>query len=75
VRARRPGCGQRIDQQRETEAQRRDADEAAAFLHVSRNRVINAVRGGQLPGARVGNSYRIVRQDLMEYMRGRREAA
>jgi excisionase family DNA binding protein len=64
-----------IEQQRQGPGEVVDLDEAAAFLGVSRNRIRNAVRSGQLPGARVGNAYRIVRQDLMDYMHGYRHAA
>ncbi len=49
-------------------------DEAADYLRVSRARIMNAIRGGQLPGGKVGNTFRVVRADLDEYMRGKRAA-
>jgi len=49
-----------------------DVDEAADYLNVSRGVVIAALRRGQLPGARVGGRWRIVRSDLARYMQGPR---
>ena len=59
-----------IEAEKESPGEMMDDDQAAEFLRVSRNRIRNAIRSGKLPGAKVGNGYRIVRSDLMEYMRG-----
>ena len=45
-------------------------DEAAEYCGVSRSSIIAAIRRGQLPGAKVGSSYRVLREDLTAHMRG-----
>lgn len=45
-------------------------EEAAVMAGVSPNQIRNAIRRGQLPGAKIGNTYRVMNTDLREYMRG-----
>jgi len=44
-------------------------DEAAEMLGVSRNTINNAIKRGQLPGAKIGNTFRIFRDDLVEHFK------
>lgn len=46
------------------------ADDAAAFLNVSRSSIMRACRSGKLPGAKIGNNYRILKPDLLRFMGG-----
>jgi excisionase family DNA binding protein len=45
------------------------ADEAAAWLNVPRSTIMRAIRMGRLPGAKIGNNYRILRSDLEQFMK------
>ena len=47
-------------------------DECAAHAGVSRASIIAAIRRGQLPGTKIGASYRIPREDFMAFMSGGR---
>ncbi len=46
------------------------ADEAAHLLRVSTKTVLMLAREGVLPGEKVGRSWRFVRADLLEHLRG-----
>jgi len=46
------------------------AEEAAQVLGVSRSVINRAISSGKLPGAKVGASYRVFRQDLFDHMKG-----
>jgi excisionase family DNA binding protein len=40
------------------------ADEAADYLNIPRTSIMRAIRNGKLPGIKVGNNFRIKREDL-----------
>ena len=44
-------------------------DDAAARLNVPRSTLMRGIRTGKLPGAKFGNSYRIMPEDLRQFMR------
>jgi len=44
------------------------ADEAADLLRVSKNVIHRAIQTGRLPGAKVGNQYRILRSNLLAWL-------
>jgi excisionase family DNA binding protein len=44
--------------------------QASELIGAGPNVIRAAIRAGQLPGARVGGQYRVMRDDLMAYMRG-----
>jgi len=48
-----------------------DARQVARRLHVSRSYVYFLMRVGELPHIRLGNSLRVQRRDLEEFVRGR----
>lgn len=45
------------------------AEEAAQWLNVSRSTIMTAIRNGKLPGAKIGGTYRILKEDLVEFMK------
>ena len=49
-------------------------EEASEMAGVSRSSIMNAIKRGQIPGARIGNTYRMLRDHFLEYMRGKRAA-
>lgn len=63
-----------IKQQENTQTATLNVDQAADYLSMSRNSILAALRRGQLPGAKIGMGWRIVRSALDEFMRGRRAA-
>jgi excisionase family DNA binding protein len=63
-----------IEEQQNTPTAAMTVDEAAEQLGVSRAVIMRAIARGALPGAKVGGTYRIMREDLNEYMRGMRAA-
>jgi excisionase family DNA binding protein len=63
-----------IEQQQDTPTASIGVDEAAEITGVNRNIIMGALRRGQLPGARVGGQWRILRDDLREYLRGQKAA-
>lgn len=46
------------------------ADEGAHLLRVSTKTILTLAREGLLPGEKVGHSWRFVRADLLEHLRG-----
>ncbi len=44
-------------------------DEAAALLRVSRTTLYRLARNGELPGTKVGRSWRFYRGDLIDFLR------
>ncbi len=44
--------------------------EAAAFLKVSQKTVLRHARSGDLPGAKVGRSWRFCRSQLLSFLEG-----
>lgn len=49
-------------------------EEAASYLRVHPQTVYRKLRLGQMPGAKIGDQWRIRRADLDEYLRGGRPA-
>lgn len=47
------------------------ADEAAAYLRVSRKTIYRLVAKGEFPGQKVGRSWRFRREDLIAVLNGR----
>jgi excisionase family DNA binding protein len=45
------------------------AEDAAKWLNVSRSVIMTAIRNGKLPGAKIGGTYRILKADLIEFMK------
>lgn len=41
------------------------------ILHISKNLLLNLLNMGEIPGYRVGNLWRVNREDLIEYMKQR----
>lgn len=39
------------------------------ILHISKNLLLNLLNMGEIPGYRVGNLWRVNREDLIEYMK------
>jgi excisionase family DNA binding protein len=58
-----------IEEQEGSASSAISVDEAADMTGVNRSRLMSALRRRQLPGARIGNTWRIMREDLREYMR------
>ncbi len=50
------------------------AEEAAALLRVSTKTVLGLARAGSLPGEKVGRAWRFVRGDVLDFVRGPRDA-
>lgn len=46
-----------------------DADEAADFLKIHRNTVLELAEKGELPGAKIGRAWVFVTDDLVEWLR------
>jgi len=63
-----------VDDGPDVEGEERSAamnvQEAADYLNCSTGSIMGALRRGQLPGAKVGAGWRIMRSDLDTYMRG-----
>lgn len=64
-----------ISEEQGTVAQTVTADEAARLLGVNRSVINRAISRGQLPGAKIGGTYRIFRDHLMEHMQGKKPSA
>jgi excisionase family DNA binding protein len=47
-----------------------DLDDAAAMLNVSRNQIKNAIKRGSLPGIKIGNTYRVMIEDIRTLIKG-----
>jgi excisionase family DNA binding protein len=45
-------------------------EEASDMTGLSAKRIIAAIRRGQIPGAKIGNTYRMLRQHFLDYMAG-----
>lgn len=50
------------------------AEEAAKLLRVSTKTILALARDGVLPGEKVGRAWRFVRAELIDYVRGERNA-
>ena len=54
----------------EPESDTVSVDEAAIKMGVTRSQIMRAIRNGKVPGFKVGNSYRIGKEDLKRFMAG-----
>jgi excisionase family DNA binding protein len=45
-----------------------DLEEAAEFLGVDRKKIMRAINSGKLPGIKIGNSFKVSRENLMNMM-------
>lgn len=59
-----------VEQKSDNKPDMLDVDEAAEYLRVPRSSIMRAIRSGKLPGAKIGNSFRIARTDLETHLRG-----
>jgi excisionase family DNA binding protein len=50
-------------------------NEAAAFIHKGKSAVKIALESGELPGRHLGNSWRIYKQDLIDWIRAGNQQA
>ncbi|MBA4155749.1 helix-turn-helix domain-containing protein [Flavobacterium sp.] len=48
-----------------------DIKQAAVFLGAHKETIRKLAAGGQLPGVKIGRSWRFVEEDLVEYMRSK----
>lgn len=46
------------------------ADEAAALLRVHPDHVRRLIKRGEMPGRRIGTTYRVLEHELLAYMQG-----
>jgi excisionase family DNA binding protein len=47
-------------------------EEAAQWLRVSPQTVYRLLRSGKLPGKKIGQQWRIHKEDLVDYLRGKK---
>ena len=45
-------------------------EEAADYLRVDRETIYRRLRAGQLPGNKVGGQWRLLRQELIQFLKG-----
>ncbi len=50
-------------------------EDAAEYLRVHPQTVYRKLRAGEMPGAKIGDQWRIRRADLDEYLKGGRQSA